>query len=91
MLLHSYQLSRFKSFPKYEKKAKVLKVFSAAEIFFIKTYAGVTQSPNSNIYFSQAARRKKPTPSGNNFILALYCCYRPSKCISGCWQPSYYL
>ena len=34
VLLYSYQFSRFKSFPKYEKKARVLKVFSAAEIFF---------------------------------------------------------
>ena len=43
------------------------------------------------IGYSQAARRKIPTPSGNNSILALYCSYRPSKCISGCWQPSNYL
>ena len=40
----------------------------------------------SNSRISQAARRKQPTPSGNNSILALYCSYRPSKCISVCWQ-----
>ena len=37
----------FQIFSKYEKKARVLKVFSAAEIFFFETYAGVTQSANS--------------------------------------------
>ena len=36
IILHSYQLSRFKAFPKYEKKTRVLKVFSTAEIFFFQ-------------------------------------------------------
>ena len=30
------EFSRFKSLPKYEKKARVLKVFSAAKIFFFQ-------------------------------------------------------
>ena len=34
---------------------------------------------------------KKPTTSWNNSILALYCSYRPSKCIFVCWQLSNYL
>ena len=44
-LLHSYQFSRFKCFPKYEKKARVLKVFSAAEIFFSKPMLGPPNRP----------------------------------------------
>ena len=40
ILLHSCQLSCFKSFPKYEKKGRVLKVFSVAEKFFSKPMLG---------------------------------------------------
>ena len=46
----SYQFSRFKSFPKYEKKARVLKVFSAAEIFFSKTMLGLPNRPIRDIF-----------------------------------------
>ena len=50
ILLHSYQFSRFKSFPKYENKAKVLKVFSAAEIFFSKPMLGSPSWPIRDIF-----------------------------------------
>ena len=50
IVLHSYQFSRFKSFSKYKKKARVLKVFSAAKIFFCKTYTRDTQSAIRHIF-----------------------------------------
>ena len=49
-LLHSYQFSRFKSFSKHEKKARVLKVFSAAKIFFEKPMLGTPNRPIRHIF-----------------------------------------